>query len=274
MPINVLIVDDEPLARRRIARLLRAEPDVDVVGECGTGREAVEALKANDVDLVFLDVQMPDLDGFDVVAEVGAEKMPSVIFVTAYNEYALKAFEVHAVDYLLKPVEAERFQRAFQRAREFLGRKGEAQSGRRLKALLSQLLNEERIPDVVTGEHIAPHPSRYVDRIMVKTDGRVLFVKVNDVDWFEAAGNYIRLHAQRQTYMIRETMNALESSLNPSQFARIHRATIVNLDRIRELQPWFAGDYVVLLHDGSQLKLTRTYRDQLQARMHHAPSAR
>lgn len=274
MPINVLIVDDEPLARRRIARLLRTEPDVDIAGEAGSGREAVAKLKENDIDVVFLDVQMPDLDGFDVVAEVSAEKMPTVIFVTAYNEYALKAFEVHAIDYLLKPVEAERFKRAFDRVRDHIGRKGEAQSGRRLKALLSQLLSEERMADVVPGEPIAPHPSRYVDRIMVKTDGRVLFVKVNDVDWFEAAGNYIRLHVQRQTFMIRETMNALESSLNPSQFARIHRATIVNLDRIRELQPWFAGDYVVLLHDGSQLKLTRTYRDQLQARMHHSPSAR
>ena len=274
MPINVLIVDDEPLARRRIARLLRSEPDVDIVAECGSGREAVDSLKKDDVDLVFLDVQMPDLDGFDVVAEVGADRMPTVIFVTAYNEYALKAFEVHAIDYLLKPVEAERFKKAFDRAREHIGRKGEAQSGRRLKALLSQLLSEERIADVAPGEAIAAHPTRYIDRIMVKTDGRVLFVRVNDVDWFEASGNYIRLHAQKQTYMIRETMNALEAQLNPAQFARIHRATIVNLDRIRELQPWFAGDYVVILHDGAQLKLTRTYRDQLQARMHHAPSAR
>ena len=293
MPIRVLIADDEPLARRRLVRFLRAEPDVEIIAECAGGAAAVSALAEHEVDLALLDVQMPDMDGFEVVAAHlaarGADRMPPVVFVTAYDEYAIRAFEVHALDYLLKPVTAERFQAAFRRAREHMERVRAAQAGRRLKAMLEQVLAGERAVDGGAGAGLsaiaaawaggstapvpapgAPSPApsgQYADRITIKTDGRVFVIKVSDVDWFEAQGNYVRVHAGKAAHLIRETITAVESSLNPAQFARIHRSTIVNLDRIRELQPWFAGDYLVILKDGTQLKLSRTFRDQLQARL-------
>jgi two-component system LytT family response regulator len=278
MSIRVLVTDDEPIARRRIRRFLRAESNVEVIGEASNGREAIEAIRQHNPDLVFLDVQMPDVDGFGVVQALGADQMPAVIFVTAYDEYALKAFEVNALDYLLKPFDAERFKSAFQRAREHIDRVTTAQAGRRLKTLLEQVLQDDKV-DVNTaahallgasGTHAAPK-NGYLDRLMVKSDGRVFFVKVADVDWFEASGNYVRVHVSKTSHLIRETMNGIEASLNPQMFARIHRAVIVNLDRIKELQPWFAGDYVVILRDGRQLKLSRTYREQLQSRMHRIP---
>jgi two-component system LytT family response regulator len=288
MPMRVLIADDEPLARRRLVRFLRAEPDVEVVAECAGGAAAVTALAEQEIDLAVLDVQMPDLDGFEVVATHlaarGADRMPPVIFVTAYDEYAIRAFEVHALDYLLKPVTAERFQAAFRRAREHTERARAAQAGRRLKALLEQVLAGERAADgglsaaaaawaiagggpAATATAPAAAPSAWADRITIKTEGRVFVVKVSDVDWFEAQGNYVRVHTGKAAHLIRETISAVEASLNPAQFARIHRSTIVNLDRIRELQPWFAGDYLVILKDGTQLKLSRTFREQLQARL-------
>ena len=272
MPIRVVVSDDEPIARRRIRRFLRNESDVDVVAECANGREAITAIREHHPDLVFLDVQMPEVDGFGVVSEVGVDSMPAVIFVTAYDEYAVKAFEVHAMDYLLKPFDAERFRSAFQRARDHIDRVTTAEAGRRLKTLLEQVLTEEKV-DVgqrAPGSSPSAQP-RYIDRLMVKSDGRVFFVKLSEVDWFEASGNYVRIHVGKTSHLIRETMNGIEGVLNPSMFARIHRAVIVNLDRIKELQPWFAGDYVVILRDGRQLKLSRTYREQLQARMHRMP---
>ena len=289
MPIRVAIADDEPLARRRLVRFLRAEPDVEIVAECAGGAAAVAALAEHEVDLALLDVQMPDMDGFEVVsahlAARGADRMPPVVFVTAYDEYAIRAFEVHALDYLLKPVTAERFQAAFKRAREHMERLRAAQAGRRLKAMLEQVLAGEHAADgaggglsaiaaawaggaaSATSAPPAAPQGQYADRITIKTDGRVFVVKVSDVDWFEAQGNYVRVHAGKAAHLIRETITAVESSLNPAQFARIHRSTVVNLDRIRELQPWFAGDYLVILKDGTQLKLSRTFRDQLQARL-------
>jgi two-component system, LytTR family, response regulator len=271
-PIRALVIDDEPIARRRIRRFLRSENNVEVVGECTNGREAIDAIREHSPDLVFLDVQMPDVDGFGVVSEVGADRMPAVIFVTAYDEYALRAFEVHAMDYLLKPFDAERFKTAFQRARAHIERVTTAEAGRRLKTLLEQVLSDDRIDVNAALQQPAAAPaSRHLDRLMVKSDGRVFFVRVADVDYFEASGNYVRVHVGKTSHLIRETMSGIESSLNPSMFARIHRAVIVNLDRIRELQPWFAGDYIVILRDGRQLKLSRTYREQLQARMHRIP---
>ena len=272
MTIRVMVSDDEPIARRRIRRFLRSESDVDVVAECTNGRDAIAAIREHRPDLVFLDVQMPEVDGFGVVSEVGTGEMPAVIFVTAYDEYAVKAFEVHAMDYLLKPFDADRFKTAFQRARDHLDRVSTAEAGRRLKSMLEQVLTEERV-DMV-GRPVLPAPAapaRHLDRLMVKSDGRVFFVRVADVDWFEASGNYVRIHVGKTSHLIRETMTAVEASLNPAMFARIHRAVIVNLDRIRELQPWFAGDYVVILRDGRQLKLSRTYREALQSRMHQVP---
>ena len=268
MPIRVLLADDEPLARRRLLRFLRAELDADVVAECATGADAVRVLRAEPVDLALLDVQMPDLDGFGVIAEVGPERMPPVIFVTAYDAYALRAFEVHALDYLLKPVTADRFREAFARARDHLDRATTASMGRRLKALLATVLASEG-GENGTGPNVPmPERTRYADRLTIKANGRVFFVRVTDVDWFEAHGNYVRVHVAGTTHVIREALSVVEASLTPDRFARIHRSTIVNIDRIRELQPWFAGDYIVLLKDGTQLKLSRTYRDQLQVRLH------
>ena len=272
MPIRVLLADDEPLARRRLLRFLRSEPDADVVAECASGSEAARVLREGEpVDLALLDVQMPDLDGFGVIAEVGAERMPPVIFVTAYDAYALRAFEVHALDYLLKPVTADRFREAFTRAREHLDRASTASMGRRLKALLANVLAAEQGPNGAgAGEPMAmpPERQRFADRLTIKDNGRVFFVRVTDVDWFEAHGNYVRVHVGTTTHLIREALSVVEASLSPDRFARIHRSTVVNIDRIRELQPWFAGDYIVLLKDGTQLKLSRTYRDQLQVRLH------
>jgi two-component system LytT family response regulator len=283
MTMRVLIVDDEPIARRRISRLLKLEDDVEVVDEVGSGTDAVTAIREMHPDLVFLDVQMPDKDGFAVVNELGTDPMPAIVFVTAYNEYAVKAFDVNAIDYILKPFDPERFRSAFARARTHLEQKSSAEAGRRIKALLEEVLGEDRATALAASAAnggaggnggarglapAAPARARHLDRLMVKHDGRVYFVKVSDVDWFEAAGNYVRVHVGRVSHLIRETMHGIESQLDPNQFARIHRAVIVNLDRIRELQPWFAGDYIVILRDGRQLKLSRTYREALQARMH------
>jgi two-component system LytT family response regulator len=274
--MRVLIVDDEPIARRRISRLLKLEDDVEVVNEVGSGTDAVAAIREQRPDLVFLDVQMPDLDGFGVVSALGEpEQMPAIVFVTAYNEYAVKAFDVNAVDYVLKPFDGERFRSAFQRAKTTLEQKNSAEAGRRIKALLEEVLGEQRTQALTAGgvpNGATPAPTvaraRYLDRLMVKHDGRVFFVKVSDVDWFEASGNYVRVHVGRVSHLIRETMHGIEAQLDPNLFARIHRAVIVNMDRIRELQPWFAGDYIVILRDGRQLKLSRTYREALQSRMH------
>jgi two-component system, LytTR family, response regulator len=266
MPLRVLLADDEAIARRRLIRFIRAEPDVQIVAECRGGAEATEALDAHPVDLAILDVQMPDVDGLQVVAARGPELMPAVIFVTAYDEYAVKAFEVHALDYLLKPVTAERFHAAFQRARRHLERSLSSQRGERLAALLAQVLaGDGALPGVEPAP--ARPQARHTDRLTVKTDGRVYFVKTSDVDWVQAEGNYVRVHAGTTTHLIRETLSAVETLLDAEQFSRIHRSTIVNLDRIREMQAWFAGDYVVILKDGTQLKLSRTYREHLQTRL-------
>jgi two-component system LytT family response regulator len=244
--MRTLVVDDEPLARERLRGLLRGEPDVECVGECANGREAVEAIRSQKPDLVFLDVEMPVLDGLGVIEEIGAELMPAVIFVTAYDRYALRAFEIHALDYLLKPFDRERFQEAVRRARERVQRARGGDGG------LAGLLEESR------------GARKPADRLVIKSGGRVFFVKTEDIDWIEAAGNYARVHVGSEIHLLRETMNALEARLDGDKFLRIHRSTIVNIERIQELQPWFHGDYVVILHDGTQLTLSRGYRQKVQ----------
>jgi two-component system LytT family response regulator len=249
--IRTLVVDDEPLARERVMSLLQQETDVEIVGECSDGTQAVSAIQEQSPDLVFLDVQMPGCDGFEVIRNIGADRMPTVVFVTAYDEYALQAFEVHALDYLLKPFGKDRFQQTLRHAREALERRRAGDLGRRLLALVHDVK-----PD-------APR----VERLVVKSGGRVFFLRTDEIDWIEAAGNYVRLHLGTESHLFRETMNRMESRLDTRRFARIHRSRIVNTERIKELQPWFNGDYVVILRDGQRLTLSRGYREKLQQRL-------
>lgn len=248
MRIRTLIVDDEPLARERLRKLLESEADLEIVGECGDGREAVEAIESQQPDLVFLDIQMPELDGFGVLEQVRTLRMPEVVFVTAFNQHALRAFEVHALDYLLKPFDRERFQVALGRARTRLAHARSGELNQKLTALLAEM---------------RPEP-KTADRLAIKSGGKVLFVKTADVDWIEAADNYVNLHVGTESHMLRETMSALEARLDPKQFLRISRSTIVNLERIKELQPMFHGDYTVILRNGARLSLSRNYREKLQ----------
>jgi len=277
--LRVLVVDDERLARQRLRRLLRDE-GVDVVAECSDGREAVAALREHVPDLVFLDVQMPELDGFGVLAEVGPERMPAVVFVTAYDQYAVRAFEVNALDYLLKPFDADRFRKAFRRARATLERDRAADQQARLAALLDRLaagvagagggVPAAPVPALAAGAAGPPNvpaPARYLARLLIKSGGRVFFVRTAEIDWIEAAGNYLRLHVGREAHLLRETMATLEARLDPSQFLRIHRSTIVRTDCIREMQPWFSGEYVIILRDGTRLKLSRSYREPVAAQL-------
>jgi two-component system, LytTR family, response regulator len=247
---KVLIVDDEPISRRRIRRLLTLESDCEVVGECGNGLEAVRALERGTVDILFLDVQMPEMDGFAVVNAI-ASSHPLVIFTSAYDEYALKAFDVHAFDYLLKPFDRRRFRESVQRAIAQLAYSKSRMSDDRIAALFENLTSVRTAPD----------------RIAVRNNGRVIFLKLRDIDWIEAADNYVCLHCGKDTHILRETMSELESRLDPAKFVRVHRSAIVNLDRIRELQPWFRGDYRVVLHDGTELTLTRNHREKLESRL-------
>lgn len=247
--VRTLIVDDEALARRGIRAQLEPQRDFEVIGECRNGREAVEAIAAQAPDLVFLDVQMPELDGFTVVETVGAERMPPVIFVTAYDRYAIKAFEIHALDYLLKPFDDERFARALEHARRHIERSDLNDLSHRLQGLLNDL-----------------KPSRkYVERLVVRSAGRILFLNVAEIDWIEAADNYVRLHTGRESHLLRETMNSLEKKLDPEQFLRIHRSRIINIRRIKELQPLFRGEFDIMLQDGTRLESGRGYRDRVQS---------
>jgi two-component system LytT family response regulator len=249
-PIRALIADDEPLARERIRDLLAGEADVVVVGECGDGAAAAEALRKLAPDLLFLDVQMPELDGFSVLTAADLPEQLCVIFVTAYDEYALRAFDVHAADYLLKPFDRERFYTALNRARTMLAGQRHLNARNQLLDLLRELQSIEPAGD----------------RVLVKSGARVLFVRTDEIDWVEAADNYVRLHIGSETHLVRDTLHDFEQRLDRNRFARIHRSTIVNLDRIRELQPLFHGEYAVLLHDGTRLTLSRRYRDRLQER--------
>jgi two-component system LytT family response regulator len=245
---KVLIVDDERLSRRRVRRLLSLEPDCEVSGECANGAEAVTSLKQARPDIIFLDVQMPEMDGFEV-ARAMADAKPLVIFTSAYDEYALRAFEVQAFDYLLKPFDGRRFRESLQRAK--------------IRVEIDRSGQQDRRPAAAE----QPMPRVAPDRIAVRNSGRVVFIKLTDIDWIEAADNYVCLHCGRETHVVRETMNELEARLDPAQFLRVHRSSIVNLDRVRELQPWFRGDYRVVLRDGTQLTLTKNHREKLESRL-------
>jgi len=250
--IRALVVEDEPLARDRVVALLEAEPDVEVVGACADGKAAIAAIRQLDPDVVFLDIQIPGPDGFEVIRTVTPDAMPVVVFITAYDQYALRAFEVRALDYLLKPFDRQRFSETVQRVRRHVEERHSGELGKRLLALVQDL---------------KPASSPRLDRIVVKDGGRVFFLRADEIDCIEAAGNYVKLHRAGQSHLIRETMSALEARLDSQVFYRIHRSAMVNIERIQELQPWFTGEYRVILRDGTKLPLSRGYRERLQERL-------
>jgi two-component system LytT family response regulator len=249
--IRTLVVDDEPMARERVLTLLNQQPDIEVVGECADGAQAVSAIERLEPELVFLDVQIPVVDGFSVLRAVTPRRMPMVVFTTAYDEYALRAFEVHALDYLLKPFDGQRFQQALERARDRIERQRAGDLGKRLLAMVQDL---------------KPEPPPQNDRLVVKSGGRIHFLRVDEIDWVDAAGNYVRLHVKGEAHLFRETMAAMEKRLDANRFVRIHRSHIVNTDRIKELQPG-NGEHIVVLRNGVRLTLSRGYREKLQERL-------
>jgi two-component system LytT family response regulator len=247
MTIRTLIVDDEPPARDLIATLLRDEPDLEVVGQCSNGRDAVAAIRRLSPDLVFLDVQMPGMDGFGVLAELPADRLPLVIFVTAFDRHAIRAFEVHALDYLLKPFEYDRLRQAVRHARTKLTQGPGSASHTHLNSLLDELHNR----------------GQSWNRLAIRDAGRVVFLQPDEIDWIEAEGNYVRLHVGKESYLLRETMGSTEARLASRKFLRVSRSTIVNLERVTEWQPLFHGDSVVILRDGTRLTVSRVYRETL-----------
>jgi two-component system, LytTR family, response regulator len=247
MTIRAMIVDDEPLARLRISSLLATAEDIEVTAQCANGAEAIGAFDGSPPDLLFLDIQMPELDGFDVLQAIGVGRVPVVIFVTAFDQFALRAFEAHALDYLLKPFDDERFFAALQRARERILEQQGGDLDRRVRALL----------DTVRGDR------EYLQRLMVPAGHRNIFIRTGEIDWIEAERNYIRLHVRGKSYLLRENLGHIASALDPATFCRIHRSTIVNIDRIQAIESLFRGEYSVVLQDGTKLTSGRSYRRNL-----------
>jgi two-component system, LytTR family, response regulator len=259
--IRTLIVDDERLARRNLRIRLHEVPDFEVIGECATGREAIAAVTEQRPDLLFLDIRMPDMDGFGVLEQIGAEILPVVVFVTAFDRFALEAFRVHALDYLLKPFEDDRFREALQACRQRV-------------AELRRLDRDQTGPGLQSETASAGLPrfgdtprNPYLDRLVIKGQGRVFFMKISSLEWVEAYGNYVSIHASEKSWLLRRTMQEMEAALDPRIFCRISRSAIVNLDRIRELIPIARGEHLVCLTGGRDLKLTRGYRERLEAQL-------
>ena len=249
MKTRILIVDDEPYARERIRDLLGSDPQCEIIGESGNGPETITFIEKQKPDLVFLDVQMPELNGFEVLENLNKDFLPQIIFVTAYDKYAIKAFEFHAIDYLLKPYTKSRFQKALQRAKEQikLKKKGEINS-HYLKELLYDIKSEQK----------------YVERLIIKSEGRIFFLKTDEIQWIESAHNYVILHSGKEKHFYRETMTGIEKKLQPEKFMRIHRSTIVNINFIKEIQPWFSHEQIIILKDGTKLTMSRTYKEKLK----------
>ncbi len=247
--LTILIVDDEPLAREGLRMLLAKDAEVGAIQEAKDGLEAVAAIRGARPDLVFLDVQMPEMDGLGVIREIGAERMPPVVFVTAFDRYAIQAFEINAIDYLLKPVTEERFAQALARAKTRLAAKPAEEANRQILSLLETMAT----------------PKRYLKRVAVRAGGKTVFVELGEVEWMEAAGNYVQLHARGSAHLLHVTMNTLEKSLDPEVFLRVHRSVIVNVRRIRSLEPAMHGEYVVTLESGVRLESGRAYSERLRA---------
>jgi two-component system, LytTR family, response regulator len=247
-PIRALVVDDEPLAREMIREMLANDSDVEIVAECANGREAVDAIKSAQPDIVFLDIQMPELGGFEVLESLDPEITPYIIFVTAYDQYAVRAFEVHAFDYLLKPFDQERFNAAWDRVKAQIKLEQSGERDRHILALLEELKSGPR----------------HLERLVIKNGGRVFFLNVQDVHCIESEGNYVRVYDNHKSYLLRETISSLEEQLDPKQFRRIHRSAIVKIDQIKEMQPWFHGEYRIIMENGKELTLSRNYRANFQ----------
>jgi two-component system LytT family response regulator len=256
--LQVLIVDDEPLARSGITTLVERDPELEVVGECSNGRNAVEAILEVQPDLVLLDIQMPEMDGFEVLRAVGTERMPPVVFVTAYDQFAVRAFEVNALDYLLKPFDDDRFARAIERAKRSIRNPEVGELSKRLVRLLEAAGQTNSVAQTVAAQ------GHHLVRLVVKDAGRVFFVRTDEIDWIQAASYYVKLHVQGKVHLVRETMNSLESRLDPVSFFRVSRSAIVNLDRIKEIQPYSRGTQVVILNDGTRVKLSRSRKEGLE----------
>lgn len=248
MTVTAYLLDDEVLARRRVRQLLELETDFRILGESENPEQGVQEIRRLRPDVVFVDVQMPGATGLEVAQALAGDHAPLLVFVTAFDDYAIKAFEVQAFDYLLKPFDRERFQRTLERVRLRLNETRRGTVSEKLDTLLDELQSRRVDPD----------------RIAIRTGGHVVFIRTQNIDWVEAADNYVCLHCGAETHVLRETMTSLEQRLDPARFYRIHRSTIVNADRIKELQPWFRGDYIVLLQDSTKLMMSRTYREKLQ----------
>ncbi len=255
MTLQTLIVDDEPLAREGIRILLQRDPEITVVGECGDGTTAVNFLKSTPVDLLFLDIQMPSMNGFDVLAHLDQSRIPAVIFVTAYDRFALQAFKVHALDYLLKPYSDEEFYTAVNRAKEYIRLKSFEPLTEKIHHLLS---------DLAVNPPVATPVKEYLSRIAVNLKGSIIPVPVTEIEWIEAADYYAVLHTREKSYVLRETLQALEEQLDPLVFLRIHRSAIVRIDQIQEIRPYFEGESVLLLKNGSKHKVGKTYKQKLK----------
>jgi two-component system, LytTR family, response regulator len=248
MKIRALIADDEPLAREWVSSAVAEDPDLEVIGEAGDGFEAAEAIRRLKPDLVFLDVQMPGLDGFGVLEALSPEEIPAVVFVTAFDQYAVRAFEAQAVDYLMKPFSRERVEEAVRRVRELVKGKSLEDFRESIARIVEKIRRDRSYPEWV----------------LLKAEGKNVFVKVRDIDWIESSRNNVRIHVGPTLYLLHETTTAIASRLDPKRFLRIHRSAIVNIERIKELHPWFNGDYAVILRDGTQLTLSASYRDRLR----------
>ena len=245
--IRVLIVDDEPLARKFIRRMLKDDQEIEIVGECGNGKHAVTMIATQNPDLVFLDVQMPEMDGFSVLEAVGVERLPEIVFTTAYEQYAIRAFELHALDYLLKPFDQARFKDAMGHAKERFQYRQLDDGRLQIGALLENV--KRRV--------------QYLDRLIIKAGGRIRFVRTDEISWIGADDKYVHLHFGKSAQMVRQTLGAMETQLDPTKFLRIHRSAIVNIERIQELQPMFSGEHAVVMEDGTRLTLSRKYKDKL-----------
>jgi len=263
--IRVIVVDDEAAARDGVVRLASADPELEVVASCSNGRQAIEAIRLHAPDLVLLDIQMPQMDGFEVVGALDLAELPVIVFITAFDQFAIRAFEVHAVDYILKPFDDDRFRAAMNRAKHMVRNADAGRFAEQVSALLATRSHGDALPSI---EHTASAGENRVGpltRLVVKSGGRITLLRVDEIDWIEAADYCVRIHSRGRSYMIRESMSALEARLTPERFSRVHRSAIVNLDRVYEIQSSFHGEHVIILRDGTKLLMNRSRRARLEA---------